>query len=336
MSSSFEAGARVGQSGRFTLVAPYPSPGVWRARDELSGRGCRLRALQIPSSDRVEEAVKEREKQRVLRELEKWREVTLARPRLVELFWQGDVLCWVEEPVRGAPLSSLSEPMSTLDGLLLVEEVLFTLEDHHSHADFMAGEPLLHLNFHPSTILRAEGGQLYLMDPLCPAWVQLKAQHTRQRLEELDGAHAPEMTRGRSGPSSDLYALGMSCLAAMSGMSLQRVDQRLNSGRLLGHDLTLAPSVQAFFERLVSVRSSERFQSPTEALSALRALPYEVYEPLGELLNRAAQPAEVEPMRPAASPARLATIRVDESALGDLDRLGDLQHPCSVHVEPLE
>lgn len=312
MSRSFEVGARVGPGERFELTAAYHDPGVWRVRDALSGRACRLRALPLPMPERVEAELREREKLRILKELERWSEVGLARPRTVELFWEGDALCWVEEQVKGAPLSSLDGRLPLIDGLSLIEEVLFALDDHQSYTDFMTGEPLLHLNLHPSTILRGAEGELYLMDPLCPTWVQLRAQHTKQRLEELDGAHAPELTRGRSEPSSDLYALGMSTLAAMSGMSLKRVDQRLNSGRLLSQDLTLAPSVARFFGRLVSFRASERFESPAEALSALRSLPRELYEPLGSLLEQRAHPptALSEPQRLPLE--RVASVRVSD------------------------
>jgi len=278
--------------------------------------------MPLPLPERVEAELREREKQRILKELDRWREVTLSRPRLIELFWEGDVLCWAEELIKGAPLSSIDEPLPLVDGLSLIEEVLFTLDDHQSYTDFMTGEPLLHLNLHPSSILRAEEGQLFLMDPLCPTWIQLKAQHTKQRLEGLDGAHAPELTRGRSEASSDLYALGMSTLSAMSGMSLKKIDQRLNAERLFTQDLTLAPSVRRFFERLVHFRASERFSTPSEALSALRSLPRELYEPLGALLHQAAHPPSLPESPQPLVTERAASVRVSDDlsdALGDFE-----------------
>jgi len=291
MSLSFEPKGRVGPEGRYELVMASSAPGLWRARDVQTGMGCRLRALKLPLPERAEPELREREKQRLSKDFERWREVSLARPETLAQFWEEDTLCWVEASTRGAPLSSLTEALSTLDALSLIEEVLFTLDDHHNHLDFMTGEPLLHLNIHPTTILRGAEGRLLLMDPLTPSWVSLSAQHRQQRLEELEGAYAPELTRGRCEPSSDLYALGMSVLSAMAQVSLKRVDQRLNAGRLLSHDLKLAPSVQRFFEGLVNFRASERLQSPEEALSALRSLPRELYEPLNELLERSALPS---------------------------------------------
>lgn len=321
MSWSFEAGNRIGSSKRFELIAAYSTPGVWRTRDYLSGQNCRLRVLSLPLPQQIESDVREREKQRLTKEFEKWREINLARPETIDFFWEGNFFCWVEELVKGAPLSSLNGVFTTIDALSLIEEVLYILDDHQSHTDFMTGEPLLHLNIHPSTIMRSEKGPLYLMDPLSPLWIQLKAQHTKQRLDELDGAHPPEFTRGRCESSSDLYALGMSTLSAMTQMSLKWVDQRLNAGRLLSQDLTLAPSVQAFFEGLIHFRASERFTTPAEALRVLRDLPREVYEPLGRLLERTPPPYQSPIQSVPQVQERLATVRVDdfEDALNSIE-----------------
>ena len=130
------------------------------------------------------------------------------------------------------------------------------------------------------------------MDPLTPSLIELNSHRKLSDEEALSGERAPELLRGRYGMSSDLYGVGMSALSAMTGMSVARVDERLQSERLFAHDLSAPDPVIAFLKQLTAFRASARFQSAREALLSLAQLPS--LEPLEPQLKRERQDAQVE------------------------------------------
>ena len=109
-----------------------------------------LSKLSQFSDDRIA-----REQKSILRELDRWRKVIAGRTQTLDLFWEGHTLCWVERVTVGAPLSSLSSPLSLYEGISLIEECLCLLELIHSERDFQLGDPLLHLNISPQNIVAA-------------------------------------------------------------------------------------------------------------------------------------------------------------------------------------
>ena len=270
--SGFRAHDRLGSQGQYTLIKPLAElEERWLAE---SPRGqCHLRIHRPAEWHTLSRERRDREARTVLKEAERWRGVTVARPRFREVFWEEQALCWVEAPVRGASLASLDGQLSLYEGMSLIEECLCALDLLHGERDFQLGDPLLHLNISPQTIWRGVKGELYLMHPLTPSLIELNAQRKLSDDEALSGEVAPELLRGRYGMNSDLFGLGMSALSAMTGMSISRVDERLQSERLFTHDLAAPKTVIEFLEQLTAFRASARFQSAREALSHLTTLP---------------------------------------------------------------
>lgn len=245
---------------------------------------CDLYAHPLPQLRALSTSGQDRERRAISRELSRWRKVLAARPTWFDHFWEKDTLCWVEPRIAGAPLSSLQSPLSLYEGISLIEECLCALDLIHAERDLQMGDPLLHLNLSPENIWRSREGALIFFAPLSPTLVERCANDTMSDDEALSGERAPELLRGRYGMSSDLYAIGMSALSAMTGMSLSRVDERLQSERLFVHDLPCAPQISDFLSQLTAFRASARFQSAREALIALQALP--IIEPVEPLLSQ--------------------------------------------------
>ena len=272
MTSTIQEKDRIGPDRNYEVISSIESaPHQWivKSQDE----NLMMRTMQIPlplatSADRIR-----REQNRLSREASRWRGALPGRPELVDLFWEKRTFCWVERRIAGAPLSSLESPLTLAEALCLLEEGLMILHQLHAERDFKSGEPLLHLSIRPEFIWRGEDGGLYFLNPLTPTWIELKAQLSKRALDGLDGCEAPELTRGRSGVSTDLYSFGMSVLSSLSGLTPKRVDDRLQAGCFFSHDLSLPDEVEPFLTQLTAFRASARFASAQSALVALRRLP---------------------------------------------------------------
>ena len=264
---------KIGPNEAYTLISPIDEPRlVWKAQGPKGL--CQIKCYARPQLKEFTESRQEREKRAVLKELDRWRGVIAGRPNTLDIFWETHYLCWVESLTQGASLASLQEPLSLYEGISLIEEVLCLLELIHAERDFQLGDPLLHLNIQPHTIWRSAEGTLLLQHPLSPSLVELATRDSLSDEEALSGEIAPELLRGRYGMSTDLYGIGMSVLSAMSGLSLARVDERLQAERFFSHDLPACPqAVAEFLMQLTAFRASARYQSAREALLALQALP---------------------------------------------------------------
>ena len=271
--SAFLPNDIIGPKSDYTLLSCTDEKlQIWQAKGPHGT--CQIKCYARPKLKKFNERRQEREKRAVLKELDRWRTVLVGRPNTLDVFWEGHHLCWVESPSRGASLASLKEPLSLYEGISLIEECLCLLELIHAERDFQLGDPLLHLHIKPQTIWRSSEGTLLLQHPLSPTLVELAVQDSLSDEDALSGETAPELMRGRYGMSTDLYGLGMSVLSAMSGLSLARVDERLQAERLFTHDLPNCPKeVAEFLTQLTAFRASARYQSAREALIALQALP---------------------------------------------------------------
>jgi formylglycine-generating enzyme len=297
---------------------------------------CHLHTYPISKLDQLSNNRKVREQKSILRELDRWRKVVAGRPNTLDLFWEGDVLCWVERVTVGAPLSSLHSSLTLYEGVSLIEECLCLLELLHSERDFQIGDPLLHLNITPQNIWREEEGALLLMHPSCPTLVELSVQKNLSDDEALSGEVAPELLRGRYGMSTDLYALGMSALSAMTGMSVARVDDRLQAERLFSHDLDCPKPVAEFLKQLTAFRASARYQSAREALLALQALP--ALEPLEPQLREQTADKDEEIISTSTGPKLLESELEDDDSTDDSPQfytLADHRELGSIATEQL-
>ena len=264
---------QIGPFQNYTLVRPIDSFSQrWEVKSE-SGQIYHARPFSIPLPTGFDFDRLEREQTRLIKECQRWKDVFLGRPSWVDAFCEGQTFYWIEKPIMGAPLSSIEHPLTLAEGLYLTEEILHLLDEIHACRDFKSDESLLHLNLHPSTIWRSKEGHILLMDPLLPTLIELRSKYQLQKVDELDGQNAPELSRGRWGDPSDLYGVGMSILSAMSGLKVKSVDQRLQSDRFFTHDVSVPEEVQAFFEKLTAFRASHRFENTVQALEALYALP---------------------------------------------------------------
>lgn len=129
--------------------------------------------------------------------------------------------------------------------------------------------PVLHRDIKPSNIIRAEDGQVYLVD-FGAVQEKAKAEKVTFTVVGTGGYAPPEQLWGRAVSASDLYALGATLIHLLTGTSPANLPQQRM--RLQFQDkVTLTPSFAHWIEKLTDPAPERRFSQARQALMALQA-----------------------------------------------------------------
>jgi WD40 repeat protein len=204
-------------------------------------------------------------------------------PQLLDYFEKDQEFYLVQEYIAGKPLDRLM-PLgvrwSESQVIELLHEVLGILEIVHSHG-------LIHRDLKPSNIIRREAdGLLVLIDfgSVKQAWTQVVTSCGQTNANYAIGIPATlaigtsgympcEQSRGRPRPNSDIYALGMIGIQALTGMPPTRLLEDSETGEVIWqHLVAVSPELAVVLSQMVRYHFSERYQSATEALDVLAPL----------------------------------------------------------------
>ena len=165
-----------------------------------------------------------------------WKEVELAErearvlapiahpalPRYVEHFEEGGELFLVTEKIEGESLAELKKRggrLSEADVIRMLAEASEALEYLHGRAP-----PLIHRDLKPSNVIRRPDGSF--------AFIDFGSVRDRMRPEGGStvvgtfGYMAPEQFQGRAVPATDVYALGATALAMLTGSEPEELPHR--------------------------------------------------------------------------------------------------------------
>jgi hypothetical protein len=196
------------------------------------GRYVLTRKLGEGSQGATFEAVDKREGRLVaikrfdVRGARSWKDVELAEreakvlaslshpllPKYLEHFEEGSVLYLVMEKIEGETLQSIRKR-----GAMREEDVLALLRDAATVLDHLHGRapPVIHRDLKPGNVLRRPDGRF--------AFVDFGAVRDRLRPEGGStvvgtfGYMAPEQFQGRAVPATDIYSLGATAIAMLTG-----------------------------------------------------------------------------------------------------------------------
>ena len=223
---------------------------------------------------------------------------TLNHPNIVRVsahFSEHNTAYYVMPHIDGTELHQALPPPDELSGTELLPVLRSLLNTLH----YMHGFDLMHRDIKPSNILMDAAGTPILIDfGLVRSTV---ATHTLTRqytpgyapVEQISGS-------GKSGPWTDMYSLGSTCYALITGSappdSLARLEDDEYSPLLSQPELLnrYSPSLLAGIDRALQMKRADRWQSAQEWLDNLNASePSSVPAPLPQ------QPEPISPQQEA-------------------------------------
>lgn len=227
-------------------------------------------------------------------------------PRLLAYFEENEEFYLVQDFIQGHPLSAvLQADQRWSEGQVyrMLREVLGILEYVHSQG-------VIHRDIKPNNLIRRqEDGKLVLVDfgSVKQAWTQVVTAHGQTKTSFALGTPATigigtpgymptEQGRGRPRPNSDIYALGIIGIQALTGLTPMRFHEDLDTGEILWiHTLAQVDSALAnLLSKMVRYHFKDRYQTATEVLQDLARIDIQE-EPTAEFLSEQDPPLPSPP-----------------------------------------
>lgn len=204
-------------------------------------------------------------------------------PQLLNYFELDQQFYLVLEYIHGQPLNRVLAPgvrWSETQVIDFLQEVLTILEVIHAHG-------LIHRDIKPSNLIQRDSdGKLVLIDfgSVKQAWTQVVTAAGQTNANFAMGIPATmaigtpgympsEQSRGRPRPNSDIYALGMIAIQALTGMQPTMLLEDADTGEVIWQHLTnVTLALGAILNQMVRYHFTERYQSATEVLADLQPL----------------------------------------------------------------
>ncbi|MDM9381308.1 protein kinase [Chlorogloeopsis sp. ULAP01] len=196
-------------------------------------------------------------------------------PRLLAYFEENQQFYLVQEFIEGHPLSRelpLGKRWTEAQTIEMLTEVLSILEFVHTQG-------VIHRDIKPDNLIRrVSDNKLVLID--FGAIKQLRSQTAigagQQNITIIVGTRGympSEQIRRLPRPSSDIYALGMMGIQALTGVYPHELQDDPNTGEILWQDLaSISSELTAILAKMTRYHFKERYQTASEVLAALREL----------------------------------------------------------------
>ncbi len=204
-------------------------------------------------------------------------------PQLIDYFEENQQFYLVQEYIAGQPLDAILLPGVRWNEKQVIEllyEILNILHIVHTHG-------LIHRDIKPSNLIcREKDGVLVLIDfgSVKQAWTQVVTSQGQTNANYAVGIPATlaigtsgympsEQSRGRPRPNSDIYAVGMIGIQALTGMQPTQLLEDAETGEVIWqHLVEVDPQLAAIINQMVRYQFSDRYQSVTEVLASLQPL----------------------------------------------------------------
>jgi CHASE2 domain-containing sensor protein len=196
-------------------------------------------------------------------------------PALIDFFEEGDDFYLVEEFIEGITLSQEIRDR----GRLTEEEVIDLLRDVLSLLDFVHTHNVIHRDIKPSNLIRRkEDGKIGLID--FGAVKELQTQllgesgHTSFTVGIGTQGYTPsEQLAGSPRFCSDIYALGVTAIQALTGLQPAQLDLDPDTSELVWQgNAEVSLGLSFVLDNMVRYHFSQRYQSAKEVLRALDQL----------------------------------------------------------------
>ncbi len=193
-------------------------------------------------------------------------------PRLLAHFEQDEEFYLVQDFIEGATLTAQMQPgqrWSEPDVIQMLREILKILEFVHS-------KNIIHRDIKPDNVIRRPDGSLVLIDFGAVKHIQAQLTTIAAQPSIAVGTYGympTEQAQGRPRPNSDLYALGMMSIQALTGLLPTQLPEDPDTGEILWqHFVAIDSKLGAILSKMVRYHFKDRYRSATEVLEALESL----------------------------------------------------------------
>ncbi|XGV99123.1 MAG: protein kinase [Leptolyngbya sp. BL-A-14] len=175
----------------------------------------------------------------------------------------------VQEYIDGQTMEELAIEKGTLtsdDVLAMLKEILEVLTFVHENGS-------IHRDIKPSNIMRHRNGHFYLLDfGAVKQATKGTATGRSTGIYSLGFAPPEQMSGGEVYPSSDLYALAVTCLMLLTGKQPNELfDSYSNTWNWRSHASGVNRTLAAALDRMLLPTPSARFQTAAQVLAALKS-----------------------------------------------------------------
>jgi eukaryotic-like serine/threonine-protein kinase len=220
-------------------------------------------------------------------------------PHLLADFQENLEFYLVQEFIEGHPLSQELSPgncWTESKVIQMLQEILSILNFVHSHG-------LIHRDVKPNNIIRRkQDNRLILIDfgAVKPIWNQLiRGEGKTAILTPIEqyttiaigtpGYMPSEQQRGKPRLNSDIYALGMIGIQALTGIHPTQLPEDAHTGEIIWENLAeVSSELVAVLNNMVRYHFQDRYKSAKEVLAALLAITN--LSPASVNINRERQP----------------------------------------------
>lgn len=196
-------------------------------------------------------------------------------PRLLAYFEEDQEFYLVQEYIEGHTLSQELQPGQRWDESRVIEllkEVLSVLEFVHHHG-------VIHRDIKPDNLIRRNSDQkLVLVDfgavkQIRTQMASAYGQPSATVAVGTPGYMPSEQALGQPRPSSDIYALGIIAIQALTGLMPISIQEDLSTGELLWqHLVSVSRGFANILTKMVRYHFKDRYQTASEVLQALQQL----------------------------------------------------------------
>lgn len=201
-------------------------------------------------------------------------------PRLLAHFEEDQAFYLVQEFIEGQslgaelqtekPAAKRRQPWNADQAIQLLQELLGILQFIHAHQ-------FIHRDIKPDNIIRRQSDNKFVLVDFGAGKVLSTARqsYTRTTIISSGVYTPPEQMEGNPRPCSDLYALGMTIIQTLTGLTPEALHQHrdLDTGEIAFQDLIPGNEpLKALLSKMVRYHFKERYQTAAEVLQALQSI----------------------------------------------------------------
>ena len=217
-------------------------------------------------------------------------------PELITCFEEDEQFYLVQEFIQGNSLTKELRIHHRQGKIWNASEVVELLKDVLGILEFVHSQGFIHCNIKPENLIRRDSdGKLVLVDfgSILPIDFNQDVEFPIYQIPVTAlGYLPPEQFLGQTQPSSDLYALGMIAIHALTGITPLQLQIDIDTNEIIWRDdeTPVNDYLAAILSQMIRFDFPERFQSAADVLRVLKQMTWETLpEPVLITHNQSSQ-----------------------------------------------